>query len=126
MLDQLPHTAVVVFDHDLRIRLATGQALAEISWTEGEVEGRRLTQLVPGRQGEVLAELYRTALNGGECSFGYVSSRDGRTYRLHIVPLREGRTIVGGIATTVEVAAGLAQPDGPAATGRPLAGSTPA
>lgn len=100
LVDHLPHTSVVVYDHDLRFQLAAGPALEATGWVAEDVEGRLLTDLVPEPQCSALARHYRAALTGEPRSVEYRSSVDGRAFWLQLVPLRDEQ---GNVETAMAV-----------------------
>ena len=103
LLENLPQTAVVLFDHDLRFQLIAGGALQSSEVDPGEVQGKLLSEVVPGEQGDVLARHYRAALRGESRSIEYSSERDGRDYWLHVVPVYEGEKLTGGMAVSQDI-----------------------
>lgn len=102
LLENLPQSAVTLFDDQLRLRLAAGGSLRE-GVAAAEHLGRSLTEIVPGEQGELLAGHYRAALAGESRSIEYTSALDGRDYWLRVVPVREGERIVGGLAVSQDI-----------------------
>ena len=99
LLEHLPQTSVTLFDHLLRLRLVVAGEGGDPS----EVQGLHLQEVVPGEQGELLADHYGAALRGESRSVEYVSVRDGRDYWLRVVPVREDGKIVGGMAVSQDI-----------------------
>jgi len=92
----LPNGAVVVFDHDLRYLVADGEALlASIGFSSQALVGQTLFDVVSPQNADMFAVRYRAALAGESQSFEFV--RDGNTYALDIVPVRDeqGRVTAG-------------------------------
>jgi diguanylate cyclase (GGDEF)-like protein/PAS domain S-box-containing protein len=106
LLENLPQTAIVVFDRELRVELVTGQALVEAGLEPGAVEGRLLPEIVSEEAARVLVPQYRRALEGEEVSLEYRPVPDGRSFWLNIVPLRsELGAVDGAMAVTLDVTA---------------------
>lgn len=104
LLENLPQTAVVVFDRELRLEVVTGQALTDAGLTSSETEGRLLAEILSPEAASSLLPHYRRALDGKEVSLEYRSELDGRSFWLNIVPLRgEDDTVLGGMAVTLDV-----------------------
>lgn len=106
LLEHLPQTAIVVFDHDLRLELVTGPALQDAGLQAGDVEGRLLEDVVPATTARVLARHYRRALAGECVSLEYRSTLDGRSFWLQVVPLLsdEGEgEVTGAMAITLDI-----------------------
>lgn len=60
----IPDTGVLLFDHDLRYRLAEGPQIKARNWTSGTFEGKTVHEVFPGKDGKVWEERYRRALAG--------------------------------------------------------------
>ncbi len=103
LLEHLPQTSVVLYDRDLRIRLVVGSALRESGLEPSQVQGKRLQDVVPREQGEVLARYYEAGLRGESPSLEYSSDADGGDYWLRIVPIRQGGRITGGMAVSQDI-----------------------
>jgi diguanylate cyclase (GGDEF)-like protein/PAS domain S-box-containing protein len=101
----LPHTAVMVVDHDLRVKMAAGPALAQLGLSEErKIEGRPLRELIPQAQVDALVGHYAAALRGEKRSFEYHSLRSGRDYWIRIVPLpRADGTVAGGLSIALDI-----------------------
>lgn len=80
LLDNLPQTSVILFDRSLSLRLVVGPSLRKSGLDPDRIEGRRLKEVVPGVQGEILSRHYAAALRGESRSLEYTSVRDGRDY----------------------------------------------
>jgi diguanylate cyclase (GGDEF)-like protein/PAS domain S-box-containing protein len=106
VLRELPGTAVFVFDRDLRVRLATGAALAEHVWFCDAMEGRQLADVVPAESYRGLQTQFRRALEGESCAFDDQAPGDPRWFRVEVGPLRrEGGPIVGGVVVSRDITA---------------------
>jgi PAS domain S-box-containing protein len=62
--EHLPDAAVVLFDRDLRVRLATGTTLPDPAWCTDHYLGRTVVDLVPAEQADVLLPSCQAALAG--------------------------------------------------------------
>ena len=101
---QLPETAVVMYDRDLRFTLAAGPALAEAGWVGEDIEGRTLAEVAPPGQAETLEGLYRSALRGETRSLEYRSSTSRHAFLLRIAPVRDVYgEITGGMALSLDI-----------------------
>ncbi len=85
MAANLPSGAVFVVDHDLRYRLADGQALTVAGLTSADFEGKTLHEAVDPELVRVHEPLYRQALAGTPVRLEH--SSHGRYYVSHLVPL---------------------------------------
>jgi PAS domain S-box-containing protein len=90
----------VLFDRDLRVRLATGTTLPDTAWCSDQGVGRTVGDLVPAEQADVLMASYRAALAGTRRHFETPGWRDpGQYWSVDVVPLRgEGGAVSGGMA----------------------------
>ncbi len=103
LLDNLPQTSVILFDRSLSLRLVVGPSLRKSGLDPDRIEGRRLKEVVPGVQGEILSRHYAAALRGESRSLEYTSVLDGRDYWVRVLPVREGEEIVGGMAISQDI-----------------------
>ncbi|MGI8413849.1 MAG: sensor domain-containing diguanylate cyclase [Solirubrobacteraceae bacterium] len=104
LLEHLPQTAIVVYDHDLRLELVTGPALREAGLAPAQIEGELLEDVVPDGTAQVLADHYRRALSGEHVSLEYRSALDGRAFWLQVVPLwGEHGEVTGGMAVSLDI-----------------------
>jgi diguanylate cyclase (GGDEF)-like protein/PAS domain S-box-containing protein len=103
LVEQMPQSAVAVFDDELNFRLVAGPILERAGWKPKDVEGRGLRDVVPSAQAEPLAAHCRAALRGESRSFEYRTG-DGREYWVRLAPLVErGSKISGGFALALDV-----------------------
>jgi diguanylate cyclase (GGDEF)-like protein/PAS domain S-box-containing protein len=105
LLNHLPESAVMVFDQQLRVKLAAGPGLAQLDLSsKRKIEGRPLRDLVPQAQGDALAVHFSAALRGEKRSFEYHSPRSGRDYWFRVVPLPGADGSVGqGMAIALDI-----------------------
>ncbi|MFP4439801.1 MAG: PAS domain S-box protein [Chloroflexaceae bacterium] len=87
MAANLPSGAAFVVDHDLRYRLAGGQALNAAGLTSADFEGKTLHEAVDPELVRVHEPLYRQALAGTPVRLEH--SSHGRHYVSHLVPLAD-------------------------------------
>ena len=88
----LPDTSVFLIDHDLRILIADGAMMRQLTWLdESMFRGRKVTELYAEVPDEVLAlslEHYQAALDGKPGAFEFVS--EGLTFAIQALPVRAG------------------------------------
>lgn len=101
LLEQLPSTTVVVFDHDLRIEEIRGSEARGVE--RGSLLGRRIDEVVPPDAAAVLIANYRAALAGEERSFEFRSPANERLLWIRAAPRIEDGQIVGGMAITQDI-----------------------
>ena len=86
----LPDTSVFLIDHDLRILIAEGEMIRQLTWLdESMFRGRKVTELYTEVPEEVLAlsiEHYSAALQGEQRAFEFLS--EGLTFAIQAVPVR--------------------------------------
>jgi PAS domain S-box-containing protein len=95
LLRHYPEGVVILFDHELRLLVADGQALVDSGIDPQSLVGRTLQELVsPDRVGE-LESHYRAALSGDERAF--VLAHEDRRFECLTVPVRNaaGEVIAG-------------------------------
>ena len=98
LVENLPRTAVMVFDRDLRYTLAAGPALSVASHGARNLEGKTIFEVFPADKAEALAPAYRAALDGRRQAFEYRSASD-RWFWVQIVPLPGHGGIVAALAS---------------------------
>jgi PAS domain S-box-containing protein len=103
VLAALPGMAVLVFDHELRLVLAAGQALERHGRDGAEMEGRTLHEVLSPDVAAAIEPHYRAALGGEVVRFDHASSDGQAIYRTDVAPIRHGDGIVGGIAISRDV-----------------------
>jgi PAS domain S-box-containing protein len=98
--EHLPDAAVVLFDLDLRLQLATGTTLPDPAWTADHAVGRTVVDLVPAEQAATLQACYRAALAGARQHLETPGWRGpGQYWAVDVVPLRgEDDVVSGGMA----------------------------
>jgi len=101
----LPNGAVLLFDQNLRFLMADGEALlGSVGLSSQALVGRTLGDVTPAERFDVVAGHYRAALAGESRSLEV--ARDGFTFALNVVPVRDERGIVtAGMAMIYDVTA---------------------
>jgi diguanylate cyclase (GGDEF)-like protein/PAS domain S-box-containing protein len=86
----LPDTSLFLFDHDLRVLVAEGDAVRRLPWIDASMfQGRLVSDLQGELPDEVLAssrESYQAALDGERRDFEFTSG--GLTFEVTAVPVR--------------------------------------
>ena len=88
----LPDTSMFLFDHDLRVLVAEGEAVRRLPWVDASMfRGRLVSDLQGELPDEVLVisrESYQAALDGERRDFEFTSG--GLTFEVTAVPVRGG------------------------------------
>ena len=100
----LPHTAITVFNRDLRYVLVGGAGLGAVGYTRADMEGRLIADVVPPQVFARLQGHYLAALNGQTSEFDHTSTVTGAVFHNRMSPLRdEGGRVIGGLAISEDV-----------------------
>jgi PAS domain S-box-containing protein len=91
VMGQLPDTAVLVFDRDLRYTMMEGDALESRGWRRDELIGKKITEVLPAGRGEQVIAAYREALAGHPSAFEWPSTRTAAVFRIEVRPLLRSR-----------------------------------
>jgi PAS domain S-box-containing protein len=103
LLAHMPDSAIVLFDHDLRLLLVEGQRHRAHGYEPEAMEGKLLHEVLAGPQLARLEPEYRAALAGEARSFD-LDLPDGVAYWVQIVPLRDpGGHVIGGMALSRDI-----------------------
>lgn len=102
LLNHIPNSAMIVFDHDLRFRLAEGVALKAVGITAQDVEGRTLQEVVSASSIVFLEPYYRRALNG-ETLAAEISDITGHIYELRFAPVKRDDQVIAGMIFVQDV-----------------------
>ena len=97
IFSQFPNGAVLLFDRDLRYRLAEGRGLAEVGLSKAGLEGRTIWEALPAETCAAIEPAYRDALAGQATSFEVPFG--GRHYAVHVSPLVAGGEAMGMVVT---------------------------
>jgi PAS domain S-box-containing protein len=87
VIQNLPGSAVYLFDEEMRFILAEGQALEPIGFSKDALEGKRVSDLDDETRA-ILEPRYRRVLAGE--SQEYETRFRGRVFHSHYLPLRQG------------------------------------
>jgi PAS domain S-box-containing protein len=98
--EHLPDAAVVLYERDLRVLLATGTSLPDPAWCADHSLGRTVADLVPAEQAEVLVPVCQAALAGMRQHLETPGWRGpGQYWAVDVLPLYgEGGAVTGGVA----------------------------
>ncbi len=101
LAQNLPGSAVLLYDHDLRFQIAAGAILEESGFPPHEIEGKTLQE---ARGPEIAAQLephYQAALAGESITFEWRSAKN-KIYVVNILPVRseQGEIFAGMVLTT--------------------------
>ena len=97
-----PTGAVLLFDRDLRFTLAEGQGLTSLGFSRGDLEGKRLDEVLPPASLAMLEPAYQTALEGRSSTLE-APFRD-RFYTVQCTPVRDERgAVAGGMVVAQDV-----------------------
>jgi diguanylate cyclase (GGDEF)-like protein/PAS domain S-box-containing protein len=103
-IDEIPGTAVLVFDRDLRYLLVRGGALGDNAIRPEEWEARRAPEVMPPDRWASLRPLYEEALRGGTSSAEVDSADASRRYLVRTSPVRaRSGAVLGGVSVASEV-----------------------
>jgi signal transduction histidine kinase/PAS domain-containing protein len=102
----LPEISVVIFDHDLRVQLAVGEALLHNGYDPDGLTGRLLVDISPAKLFADLEGPFREALAGRGTDLEKVSPTNGRRFRIRTRPMADpSGSVVAGLAVTEDVSA---------------------
>ena len=106
LADNLPESSVIMFDRDLRITLARGEALIKSGLSSVLTVGSHLRDALPASGFAILEPHYSAALAGNRADFDYLSPVTGLQFRIRTLPVTDhDGSIVGGLALTSDVSA---------------------
>jgi len=101
LLKALPDMALLLFDRDLRLRLAISDALSTPAWRPKELVGRMVAEVLATGRGPQALDHCRAALagNGGPVELAV----DGLLLRGEVVPVLDAAgTVTGGLVLAVD------------------------
>jgi len=103
VLSQFPNGAVLLFDRDLRYRLAEGQGLQHVGLSKAGLEGRTIWEALPAETSAAIEPAYRAALAGQATSFEIPYG--GRHYSVHVSPLAGAPGETLGMVVSLDITA---------------------
>jgi diguanylate cyclase (GGDEF)-like protein/PAS domain S-box-containing protein len=89
LMRQLPNVAVFVFDFDLRLLVAEGEALTHQGLRDTDAEGKLLSDVLGEKMFAELEPCYRAALKGTRSEVERGSEDGDRCFRITSTPLRD-------------------------------------
>src|SRR3954470_22432048 len=99
----------MLFDHELRLELATGEALVNNGYSQ-DLAGTLMRDAFPAAGMALLEGPFRAALAGKDTDFEYVSPVGGRHFRARARPVfDDDGTIIGGLSVMEDVTADRAR-----------------
>lgn len=102
LVDSFPNGAILLFDTDLTLTLAGGEALRRAGFEPRQIIGRSLARLLPEEYAGPVRDGYEAALRGtpAEVEIAY----EGRIFETQFVPVSgETGAIVAGMVVAVDV-----------------------
>jgi PAS domain S-box-containing protein len=99
MAQNFPEGAIYVFDHDLRYRIADGQALQATGFTREGLEGKTIWESTDEETWKILEQRYPRVLDGE--SLHFETPLKGRIFSSDYVPIHgeNGRVIAGMVVS---------------------------
>ncbi|MFB6120122.1 MAG: PAS domain-containing protein [Halobacteriaceae archaeon] len=102
LVENFPNGAVVLFDESLTYRVFGGTVPESIEGPPERLEGRRVSDVLPGEIADALVPQYRAAIEGERNSF--IVEFDGEVRRFHTIPVRdETGNVIAGMAMSQNV-----------------------
>lgn len=104
LVRNIPGGFVVLFDEDLRYRLADGEALEVFGFTPADLEGRTIDEALSPRRAAELRPFYEAALQGVNGAWDYAIGDS--VFRLTAGPVRDrDGTVIAGTVVCTDVTA---------------------
>jgi PAS domain S-box-containing protein len=99
--ENIPDSAVFLFDRDLRFTLAAGPALRHRAFSDFPVEGQTLWDAVPLEHAEKLAPLYEATLRGEKSNSDFNFGE--RSFNVRFLPVEIEENIIGGLIVALDI-----------------------
>lgn len=99
--ENMPDSAVFLFDTDMRFSLAAGSALLRSTYSSESLEGRLLSDTVPPDSFDKLAPIYQAALRGERLSIDIPAQE--RVHNVRAMPVEIDGKVVGGLILSQDV-----------------------
>lgn len=104
VLESVPNLSLLVFDPQLRLRLATGSLLRRAGYDADRMVGRRLADVVGESVFALIGAQVSRTLSGEAIDSRYTSPKNGWHYTMRFRPVRDARgTVVGGLLLSEDV-----------------------
>jgi PAS domain S-box-containing protein len=105
LVQNLPDTAVLMYDRDLRFTLVEGSFLEAAGYSKAAMEGKTLYQVVSPQAHNLLLPTYEAVLRGEEFQYERpIIDNPNVVYHAHFTPLRDDSgQIIGGMVVTRDV-----------------------
>lgn len=102
LVQNLPNTAVYLFDHDLRYCLVEGLITTRTGYTRTLMEGKTIAEVLPPDRSATLTTMYRRVLAGERIHYEF--TWEGRTYECHLLPMfDEHEQVTFGMVLSLDV-----------------------
>lgn len=99
----LPGTTVFLFDHHLRFILVEGFLHPELNFTTTQLEGKTLWEVLPKERAELLAPIYKNALEG-KSTENLISEYKDTCYSTNVLPVRNNQAeIIAGMVVSQNI-----------------------
>ncbi len=97
-----PEGAIYIFDHDLRFRVADGEAVATLGFSREELEGKTIWEATDEKTCAILAQRYPRVLAGE--SLHFETPFKGRVFSSSYVPIRDSHgKITAGMVVSHDI-----------------------
>lgn len=98
----LPNSGIIIFDRELKYRLAEGPALQQQGFSSAEMENKTPFELFPPKDAEDLVNTYKRVLTGQEIEMEH--RYNGHIYETRMIPLRDDQEeIYAGMVVSRDV-----------------------
>lgn len=103
LLSQLPDTAVIVFDRDMRYLLADGPFLEQAGYSQDTLLNKTLHEVLTPEQVERLEPHYQKVLEGATLAFERHDDDHDLHYEAKMLPLENDNEIIGGLIVVRDI-----------------------
>jgi PAS domain S-box-containing protein len=102
IIENFPDGAIYVFDHDLRFRVADGQALKTLGYSRESLEGKTIWEINDEEISKILEQRYLKILAGE--SHHFETPLKGRIFSSSYVPIRdENKKVIAGMVVSQDI-----------------------
>jgi PAS domain S-box-containing protein len=102
LVSALPEATVLIVDRDETVQVAEGRLLEGNGHAAGSLAGRRVEEIVPPSQREMLLTRYRAAVAGETQSFDYRTVGNRRLCWIQLTPIYFGEVMPAGIIVVIQ------------------------